>query len=92
MQLTIEKLCNDIEQISEDDHLFAHLIDETLSFEQELKDTLGYPTTYMSAICVVTQPQYMLKWLTAEEKCTVEKLNNRSYDVVTYVFFSFFFL
>lgn len=69
MQLSIEKLCNDIEEISEDDHLFAHLIDETLSFEQELKDTLGYPSTYMSAISVITQPKYMLKWLSAEEKC-----------------------
>lgn len=69
MQLTIEKLCNDIGEISEDDHLFAHLIDETLSFEQELKDTLGYPSTYMSAISVLTQPQYILKWLSAEEKC-----------------------
>ncbi len=71
VQLTIEKLCNDIEQISEDEHLFAHLIDETLSFEQELKDTLGYPSTYMSAISVITQPQYIMKWLAAEETCKI---------------------
>ncbi|KAJ6644173.1 RINT1-like protein [Pseudolycoriella hygida] len=75
VQLTIEKLCTDIEQISEDDHLFAHLIDETLSFEQELKETLGYPSTYMSAISVITQPQYMMKWLTAEEKFSTSKMD-----------------
>ncbi|KAG4075265.1 hypothetical protein HA402_003056 [Bradysia odoriphaga] len=75
VQLTIEKLCNDIEQIAEDEHLFAHLIDETLSFEQELKDTLGYPSTYMSAISVITQPQYIMKWLSAEEKFSTSKMD-----------------
>lgn len=65
----MEKLCNDIEEISQDDHLFAHLLDETLSFEQELRETLRYPSTYPSALSVLTQAQYITKWLLAEENC-----------------------
>lgn len=36
--IAVEKLCVDIEDICKDDTLFAHLIDEVLFFEQELKD------------------------------------------------------
>lgn len=67
--MAIEKLCNDIEEINNDDHLFAHLLDETLSFEQELRENLRYPATFPSAISVLTQAQYLTKWLTTEENC-----------------------
>lgn len=67
--MAVEKLCNDMEEISMDDHLFAHLLDETLSFEQELRETLRYPSTFPSALSVLTQAQFLTKWLTAEENC-----------------------
>lgn len=41
VQLTMEKLNEDIEEIFADDGLFAHLLDEVLSFELELKEFLG---------------------------------------------------
>lgn len=69
MQLTIEKLCIDIDEIITDDHLFSHLIDETLSFEQELRDTLGYPSGFCSAMSVLTQAKYLTKWIAIEEQC-----------------------
>lgn len=69
MQLTIEKLCNDIDEIVESERLFSHLIDETLAFEQEIRDSLGYPSSYYSALTVLTQPQYLTKWLAIEEEC-----------------------
>lgn len=72
VQLAVEKLCNDIDEVVESDYLFAHLIDETLSFEQELCDTLGYPNYYCSAITVLTQAKYLTKWLAVEEKCKWE--------------------
>ncbi|EDW37717.1 GL21311, partial [Drosophila persimilis] len=56
VQLTIEKLAVDIEQISQDEILFAHLLDETLGFEAELRETFGYPASFPSAIAVITQP------------------------------------
>lgn len=69
MQLTIVKLLQDIEDICMDEQLFAHLIDEILSFEQDLKSLMNYPNTLPSAISVLTQPFYFTKWLSIEEKC-----------------------
>lgn len=69
MQLTVEKLCNDIDEIIEDDRLFSHLIDETLAFEQEIRESLGYPSSYCSAMTVLTQAKYLTKWIAIEEQC-----------------------
>lgn len=60
----------DIDDISKDDHLYSHLIDEILSFEQELRDSLGYPNSLPSAVTVLTQAQYLTKWIVIEERCT----------------------
>lgn len=78
VQLSVEKLCHDIEDIAVDDHLFAHLLDETLSFEQELRETFRYPITFPSALTVLTQAQYLMKWLAAEENCTFLTHNDNS--------------
>ncbi|CRK95451.1 CLUMA_CG008920, isoform A [Clunio marinus] len=75
VQLTIEKLLQDIEEISFDEQLFAHLIDEILSFEQDLKSTLSYPNTLPSAVNVLTQPFFFTKWLSIEEKFTSDKID-----------------
>lgn len=75
VQLTIEKLINDIEEISLDETLFGHLIDEILSFEQDLKTMLLYPNNIPSAINVLTQPIFFVKWLALEEKFTSEKMD-----------------
>lgn len=75
VQLTIEKLINDIEEISLDEQLFAHLIDEILSFEQDLKTMLLYPNNIPSAVNVLTQPIFFVRWLALEEKFTSEKMD-----------------
>lgn len=75
VQLTIEKLLQDIEEISFDEQLFAHLIDEILSFEQDLKSTLSYPNALPSAVTVLTQPFFFTKWLSIEEKFTQDKMD-----------------
>lgn len=41
VQMTMAKLNEDIEEIFMDENLFAHLLDEILSFELELKEFLG---------------------------------------------------
>lgn len=69
MQLALEKLSIDCEEISKDEHLFAHLLDETLSFEQELRQTLGYPASFPNTFRILTQAQYLQKWLAAEKNC-----------------------
>lgn len=89
VQFSIEKLCNEIDDISRNEILFSHLIDEILAFEQELRSMLGYvpiystfaissinkfhfiryPSSLPSAITVITQAQYLVKWLAIEERC-----------------------
>lgn len=75
VQLCIEKLLSDIEEICLDDHLFAHLIDEILSFEQDIKSVLSYPNNLPSAVNVITQPSLLNKWLHIEEKFTSDKMD-----------------
>lgn len=75
VQLCIEKLLEDIEEICLDEQLFAHLIDEILSFEQDIKSALSYPNTLPSAVNVLTQPVFFKKWLSVEEKFTSDKMD-----------------
>ncbi|XP_053952896.1 RINT1-like protein [Anastrepha ludens] len=75
VQLIIEKLSADIEEICQDELLFAHLLDETLAFEAELRGTFGYPSSFPSVISVVTQPIYLLKWISLEERFCAEKMD-----------------
>ncbi|KAG5676779.1 hypothetical protein PVAND_006588 [Polypedilum vanderplanki] len=75
VQLSIEKLVNDIEELSLDEQLFAHLIDEILSFEQDLRSYLFYPSNIPSAVNVITQATFFTKWLKLEEKFTSEKMD-----------------
>lgn len=74
VQMIIEKLAADIEDISQDEHLFAHLLDETLAFEAELRENFGYPNSFPSVICVITQPVYLLKWISLEERCKYREI------------------
>ncbi|KAH8366267.1 hypothetical protein KR093_011333 [Drosophila rubida] len=76
VQLTIEKLAVDIEQIDQDENLFAHLVDETLNFEAELCETFGYPASFPSAISVLTQPRYLLRWIGLEEQFCAAKMDD----------------
>lgn len=88
VQLCIEKLVLDIEEISLDPQLFAHLVDEVLSFEQDIKNELSYPNSLPSAVSVLTQPFFFKKWLSIEEKFTSEKMDlilsddNRPWDML----------
>jgi RAD50-interacting protein 1 len=75
VQLCIEKLLLDIEETILDEQLFAHLIDEILSFEQDLKSILSYPSMLPSAVTVLTQPNFFKKWLSIEEKFTSDKMD-----------------
>ncbi|XP_058834029.1 RINT1-like protein [Topomyia yanbarensis] len=75
VQLAIEKLVDDIDTICQEEALFAHLIDEVLSFEQELKTSLGYPSSLPNAVAVLIQPKYLVKWMAIEEKFTTDKMD-----------------
>ncbi|XP_055534418.1 RINT1-like protein [Wyeomyia smithii] len=75
VQLAIAKLVEDIDTICQEEALLAHIIDEVLAFEQELKSTLGYPSSLPSTIAVLVQPKYLVKWMAIEEKFTTNKMD-----------------
>lgn len=77
VQFGVEKLCDDIEYLSDDDALFSHMLDEVLAFEAELEDLLGHrrPDDFPSLITVITQPEYLSRWLDIEQTFVADKMD-----------------
>lgn len=69
VQLAVEKLHSELPAMQYDDALFAHLVDEALGFERELRDTLLYPVSQPATVFVLTQAQIFVKWVNMEKKC-----------------------
>lgn len=69
VQLAVEKLHTDLPIAQYDDTHFAHLVDEALGFEHELRDTLLYPANQPATVLVLTQAQIFVKWIHMEKKC-----------------------
>ncbi|KAL6261949.1 hypothetical protein P5V15_007033 [Pogonomyrmex californicus] len=75
VQLAVEKLHSELAIVQYDDTLFAHLIDETLGFERELRETLLYPQTQPATVFVLTQAHIFVKWINMEKKYATEKMD-----------------
>ncbi|XP_015512771.2 RAD50-interacting protein 1 [Neodiprion lecontei] len=75
VQLAVEKLYSELPNMQYDDALFAHLIDEALGFERELRDTLLYPASQPATVFVLTQAQIFVKWVNMEKKYATEKMD-----------------
>jgi RAD50-interacting protein 1 len=71
IQLVLEKLHSELPVLEQDDALFAHALDETLSFDRELRSGLGYPIGQPGVIGVLTQAPVFIKWIAMERKCNV---------------------
>lgn len=69
VQLAVEKLHSELPIVQYDDILFAHLIDEALGFERELRETLLYPQSQPATVFVLTQAHIFVKWINMEKKC-----------------------
>jgi len=69
VQLAVEKLHSELSMVQYDDTLFAHLVDEALGFERELRETLLYSHTQPATIFVLTQAHIFVKWINMEKKC-----------------------
>lgn len=74
VQLAVEKLHSELLIVQYDDTLFAHLVDEALGFERELRETLLYPQTQPATIFILTQAHIFVKWLNMEKKCKYKKM------------------
>ncbi|KYN11646.1 RAD50-interacting protein 1, partial [Trachymyrmex cornetzi] len=75
VQLAVEKLHSELPMVQYDDTLFAHLVDEALGFERELRETLLYPHTQPATIFVLTQAHIFVKWINMEKKYATEKMD-----------------
>lgn len=75
VQLAVEKLHSELAIVQYDDTLFAHLVDEALGFERELRETLLYPQSQPTTVLVLTQAHIFLKWINLEKKYAAEKMD-----------------
>ncbi|KYN05035.1 RAD50-interacting protein 1 [Cyphomyrmex costatus] len=75
VQLAVEKLHSELPVVQYDDTLFAHLVDEALGFERELRETLLYPHTQPATIFVLTQAHIFVKWINMEKKYATDKMD-----------------
>ncbi|CAL1686469.1 unnamed protein product [Lasius platythorax] len=75
VQLAVEKLHSELPIAQYDDTLFAHLVDEALGFERELRETLLYPQTQPATVFVLTQAHIFIKWINMEKKYATEKMD-----------------
>ncbi|XP_015111807.1 RAD50-interacting protein 1 [Diachasma alloeum] len=76
VQLAVEKLHSELPVVQYDDALFAHLVDEALGFERELRETLLYPQSQPATVFVLTQAQTFVKWINMERKYAIEKIES----------------
>ncbi|XP_029170005.1 RAD50-interacting protein 1 isoform X2 [Nylanderia fulva] len=75
VQLAVEKLHSELPIAQYDDNLFAHLVDEALGFERELREALLYPQTQPATVFVLTQAHIFIKWINMEKKYATEKMD-----------------
>lgn len=75
VQLAVEKLHSELPTTQYDDTLFAHLVDEALGFERELRETLLYPQAQPATVFVLTQAHIFIKWINMEKKYATEKMD-----------------
>ncbi|KAK2579114.1 hypothetical protein KPH14_001285 [Odynerus spinipes] len=75
VQLAVEKLHSELAIAQYDDALFAHLVDEALGFERELRETLLYPPSQPATVFVLTQAHIFVKWINMEKKYATEKMD-----------------
>lgn len=87
VQLAVEKLHSELPVVQYDDTLFAHLVDEALGFERELRETLLYPQIQPATIFVLTQAHIFVKWINMEKKCECkEQVSYFKYTSNVYVY------
>lgn len=69
VKLCQDKLSSLIDEVNGSESLFAHLIDEALIFEEEMKKYVpGLPYSDR-CVRVLFQDEYLEKWLELEKNC-----------------------
>ncbi|XP_041364407.1 RAD50-interacting protein 1-like [Gigantopelta aegis] len=73
--LAMEKLSHDLPELCDDEHVFSHLVDETLLFDRELRLTYSFPTHIPGCLHVLSSGDAFTKWLSIEKKFALEKID-----------------
>eukprot|EP00112_Aurelia_sp_Birch-Aquarium-sp1_P009117 Seg2024.4 transcript_id=Seg2024.4/GoldUCD/mRNA.D3Y31 product="RAD50-interacting protein 1" protein_id=Seg2024.4/GoldUCD/D3Y31 len=76
LQTCMEKIKVSLAQISGNESLFSHLIDETLLFDKELRSMFDYPALLPGCTSVLMTQPYLDHWLELEEKYAIDSINN----------------
>ncbi|CAD5115923.1 DgyrCDS4853 [Dimorphilus gyrociliatus] len=71
----MEKLAGDVDELMYDEYNFAHMIDEVLSFDKELRRNFAYPFSQPSMVTVIATQSVNSKWLLLESKFAKEKMD-----------------
>lgn len=71
VRLVVLKLSQDLPSVMGDEDLFCHSLQETLSFERELRLCCEYPGSQPSVLTVLTRPRVLDHWLRLERKFAV---------------------
>lgn len=73
--MAMEKLISCIPETMYDEHLYSHLIHETLSFHSDMLRLHHYPADEASCLHVLTAEEHFKKWIIIEKKCKLGSLN-----------------
>jgi transcription termination factor NusB len=73
--LVVNKMTTDMPNILASDIVFAHLVDETLAFHNELRAVYGYPDPLPSCLHVLIQSDPFRMWMSIEKKSALEKMD-----------------
>ncbi len=68
METCIEKIKSSLPQISANEALFTHLIDEVLLFDNEMKSLYNYPSNLPGCVSTLVVKPYLDQWLQLEIK------------------------
>eukprot|EP00731_Ephydatia_muelleri_P029349 Em0020g993a len=68
------KLLHDMSTILYEDAIMAHLIDELLLFEKELRSVVQYPSPHPSCLHVLYDDLALHKWVTLEKQFALERI------------------
>lgn len=64
----MEKVKNSLGQITSNENMLSHLIDEIILFDNELHSIFDYPIRFPSCTSVLTTQPYLDRWICLEEK------------------------
>ena len=74
----MEKMYKDIPELLYEEQQLAHFVDETLAFDQEIKNNYALPDNQLGCLHVLCLDQAFTHWLEIEKKCKQYRYNHTS--------------